>query len=89
MNDSKKYGECSKESTQSDSLKVALTFLAIGAGIGALISLLVSPRSGREIRQAVRGKFDDARRGLNQQTSRLRRTTGQAREKVMPISRTQ
>ena len=88
MNDSKKYGEYSKESTQSDSLKVALTFL-IGAGIGALISLLVSPRSGREIRQAVRGKFDDARRGLNQQTSRLRRTAGQAREKVMPISRTQ
>jgi hypothetical protein len=43
MNDYKKYGEYSKESTQSDNLKVALTFLAIGAGIGALISLLVSP----------------------------------------------
>jgi gas vesicle protein len=89
MNDYKKYGEYSKESTQSHNLKVALTFLAIGAGIGALISLLVSPRSGREIRQAVRGKFDDARRGLNQQTSRLRRTAGQAREKVMSISRPQ
>jgi gas vesicle protein len=82
MNDYKKYGEYSKESSQSDSLKIALTFLAIGAGIGALVFLLVSPRSGPEIRQAVGGKLDDTRRGAT-------RAASHARKKIMPINRTQ
>jgi gas vesicle protein len=93
MNDYKKYGEYSRQMPEGESAKRALLFLGIGIGVGALLSLLVAPRSGPEIRQAVRGKLDDARRGLDQKTSRMRqqarRMAGQAREKVMPISRTQ
>jgi hypothetical protein len=93
MNDYQKYGEYSREVAAGESAKTALLFLGIGIGVGALLSLLLAPRSGSEIRQVVRGKFDDARRGLDRQTSRVReqarRMAGQTREKVMPISRTQ
>jgi len=93
MNHYEKYGEYSRAAAGSDTAKTALIFLSIGIGIGAIISLLLAPSSGSEVRQAVRGKLDDARRGLNRQGSRVRqqasRIAGQAREKVMPISRTQ
>ena len=92
MNHYEKYGEYSR-AAGSDTAKTALIFLGIAIGIGAFISLLLAPHSGPEVRQAVRGKFDDARRGLSRQSSRVRqqasRIAGEAREKVMPISRTQ
>jgi gas vesicle protein len=54
---------------------------------------LLAPRSGQEIREAVRGKLDEARRGVNAQSSRFRqqatKIATQAREKIMPITRTQ
>ena len=94
MNDYQKYGDYnSSPSAGAESARTALIFLSIGMGVGALLSLLLAPRSGPQIREAVRSRFDDTRRGFTRQTSRLReqasRLTGQAREKVMPISRTQ
>jgi gas vesicle protein len=93
MNDYQKYGEYSSECAGAESAKTALIFLSIGIGVGALLSLLLAPRSGREVRQAMRGKLDEARRGVSTQSSRVRhqvsRIAGQAREKIMPISRTQ
>ena len=93
MNNDQKYGEYSNGNEGVESAKSALIFLTIGMGVGALLALLLAPRSGPQIREAVRNKFDDARRGLNRQTSRVRQQTGrlaaQAREKVMPISKTQ
>ncbi len=80
MNHYEKYGEYSRAANASETAKTALIFLGIGIAIGALISLVLAPRSGSEVRQAVRGKLDDARRGLSRQSSRVR-------EKVMPISR--
>jgi hypothetical protein len=81
MNQYEKYGEYSRAAGAFDTAKTALIFLGIGIGIGALISLLVAPWSGSEVRQALRGKLDDARRGLSRQSSGVR-------QKVMPISRT-
>ena len=92
MNDYQKYGEYDSSAVKgAESAKTALIFLGIGMGVGALLSLLLAPRSGPEIREAMRTKLDDTRRGLNRQTSRLRqqasRLAGQARERVMPIGR--
>jgi gas vesicle protein len=93
MSDYQKYGEYSSEYAGAESAKTALIFLSIGIGVGALLSLLLSPRSGPQVRQAVRGKLDEARRGVSAQSSRVRdqatRIVGQAREKIMPIGRTQ
>lgn len=93
MNDYKKYGDYSAgQSSKAESARTAITFLLIGAGIGALFSLLLAPKSGSELRQTFRDILDDALSGIGEQTSRLRRRTskiaGQARAKVMPIRKT-
>jgi len=73
MNDYPQNSEYNNSaSTGAESAKTALIFLSIGIGVGALLSLLLAPRSGPEIREAVRSKLDDTRRGWNRQTSRLR-----------------
>jgi gas vesicle protein len=93
MTEYAKYGDYTKQNEQPENLKTAITFLAIGAGVGALISLLLAPRSGPETREAIRDTLDSARRGLTEHASKLRSKTfeaaDQARQRVMPISRTQ
>jgi gas vesicle protein len=91
MNDYKKYGEYSQQtSSVAQSCGRGLGLFAIGAGIGALLSLLFAPRSGREIRGEIAGKFGVLRRGVTEQTSRLRQRgseiVAQGREKVVPMS---
>lgn len=91
MNDYKKYGEYSRQSSSSgQSCGLGLGFFALGAGIGALISLLFAPLSGREMRTEIANKFGIVRRGVSEQTSRLRQRSsqiaGQGREKVVPMS---
>jgi gas vesicle protein len=39
---------------------IAVTFLFIGLGIGALAALLFAPRSGRQMRKLLRRKYEDA-----------------------------
>jgi gas vesicle protein len=40
---------------------LALTFLFIGLGAGALLGLLFAPKSGKQIRRTLRRKYEDAR----------------------------
>jgi gas vesicle protein len=40
---------------------VAVTFLLIGLGAGALIALLFAPKSGKHLRRDLRRKYEDAR----------------------------
>lgn len=47
------------------SLGVALTFLFIGLGAGALSALLFAPRSGKQTRRMLRRKYEDAREVLD------------------------
>lgn len=91
MNDYKKYGEYSqKTSSAGRNCGRELGFFALGAGIGGLVSLLFAPRSGREIRGEVANKFGILRRGVSEQTFRLRQRgseiAGLGREKVVPMS---
>ena len=39
----------------------ALGFLAIGLGVGALVALLITPKTGKQVRRDVRRKYEDAR----------------------------
>jgi len=90
MSNYAKYGEYSaEECSRAEHAKTAIVFLMIGAVLGTLLAMLLAPRSGPELRRAVQDKFDEARRGLEEQASRVRRRAtklaGQAREKVRPI----
>jgi gas vesicle protein len=49
------------ESSEHGSGGVAVTFLLIGLGAGALIALLFAPKSGKHLRRDLRRKYEDAR----------------------------
>ncbi len=66
---------------------VALTFLLIGLGAGALAALLFAPKSGRQVRRMLRRTYDAAVGGLNQEADNLSEWANTAKEKVTPIAR--
>lgn len=49
------------ESSNKSSVGTAVTFLMIGVGAGALIALLIAPKTGKQMRKDLRRKYDDAR----------------------------
>ncbi len=69
-----------------------LTFLFVGFGLGALTALLLAPTSGRQMRKAIRRRYEDARESIEdfgeQATEYLNRGAewaNAAREKVTPV----
>lgn len=48
-------------SEKSNGAGTAITFLMIGLGAGALIALLMTPKTGKQMRRDLRRKYDDAR----------------------------
>lgn len=40
---------------------LALTFLFVGLGAGALVGLLFAPKSGKQMRRTLKRKYEDAR----------------------------
>jgi gas vesicle protein len=49
------------ESSDKSTAGVAVTFLLIGLGAGALVALLLAPKTGKQLRRDLRRKYDDAR----------------------------
>lgn len=49
------------ESSEHSNVGTAVTFLMIGLGAGALLALMLAPKSGKQMRRDLRRKFDDAR----------------------------
>jgi gas vesicle protein len=49
------------ETSEKSTTGTAVTFLMIGLGAGALIALLLAPKSGKQMRKDLRRKYDDAR----------------------------
>ena len=48
----------------NSSVGTAVTFLMIGLGAGALVALMLAPKTGRQMRKDLRRKFDDAKDSL-------------------------
>ncbi len=51
-------------SEKSSGAGTAITFLMIGLGAGALVALLLAPKTGKQMRRELRRKYDDARETL-------------------------
>jgi gas vesicle protein len=49
------------ESSDKSNVGTAVTFLMIGVGAGALIALMLAPKTGKQMRKDLRRKYDDAR----------------------------
>ncbi len=51
----------------SDSLRTtatAVTFFIIGAGVGALVALMLAPKSGKQLRKDIQRGYEDAKDAL-------------------------
>ena len=49
------------ESSESGQIGTAITFLLIGLGAGALMGLLLAPKTGRQLRKDLRRGYEDAK----------------------------
>jgi gas vesicle protein len=72
----------------------AFGFLAIGLGIGALAALLVTPKTGRQVRKEVRRRYEDARDAVGEFSDRAsdlwdhrEEWADAARKKAEPVTR--
>jgi gas vesicle protein len=73
---------------------MALGFLAIGLGLGALAAFLITPKTGKQLRKDVRRRYEDARDAVGDFSERAsdiwdRRDefANAARRKVEPVTR--
>ena len=61
MNDEVREFEPNGEYEESSSFGLGLTMLFIGLAAGALVALLLTPKTGKEMRRTLRRKYEDAR----------------------------
>jgi gas vesicle protein len=88
----------SYESSDKSTAGTAVTFLLIGLGAGALVALLLAPKTGKQMRKDLRRKYDDARDAMedfaeeakervNEVVERGSEWVETARERVEPLSK--
>jgi gas vesicle protein len=58
----------------------AVTFLLIGMGAGALVALLLAPKSGKQLRRDIRRKYEDARGAVEDFADETKDRVGEALE---------
>jgi len=92
MTDYERIGDY-QESGRS-SVGLAVTFLLIGLGAGALLGLLFAPKSGRQMRRSLRRKYEDARDAIEDMGEQASdaidkgvQWASTAKEKVAPLGR--
>jgi gas vesicle protein len=54
------------ESSEDSNVGTAITFLLIGLGAGALLGLLLAPKTGKQLRRDLRRGYEDARDSLGE-----------------------
>lgn len=52
------------ETSNKSNVGTAITFLMIGVGAGALVALLLAPKTGKQVRKELKRRYDDARETL-------------------------
>jgi gas vesicle protein len=74
MNEYQRYGDYSQQGYESSGTGAGsvITSLLIGAGIGALIALLFTPKNGNELRRAIGRGYRKTVDGVSQRTRELR-----------------
>lgn len=87
MSDYESFGDY--QPSERGSLGVALTFLFIGMGVGALTALLFAPKSGKQMRHTLRRAYEDTVENINEQAESIYERGSEfaeaARSKVRPL----
>jgi gas vesicle protein len=74
------------EASAQGGVGTAITFLLIGLGAGTLIGLLFAPRSGKQMRGALRRRYQHARGNLEDWAGDARQTVGEALERGADVA---
>ena len=75
MNEYAKYGDYTEQSlteTSGHNVGASVSWLLAGIGIGATAAVLLTPRSGRELRADIAEGFRNTVSGMSQRTKELR-----------------
>lgn len=54
------------ESSEGSNVGTAITFLLIGLGAGALVGLLLAPKTGKQLRKDLRRGYEEARESIGE-----------------------
>jgi len=67
------------ESSEGSNVGTAITFLLIGLGAGALVGLLLAPKSGKQLRRDIERGYEDAKDAVGEWAEE---TAEKAKERV-------
>ena len=70
------------ESAEKSGVGTAVTFLMIGVGAGALVALLLAPKSGKQMRRDLRRRVEGAREAIQDWSDEARDRVQDARDRV-------
>jgi gas vesicle protein len=94
MTDFERFDDFETREEGSSALPWAITFLLIGLGIGAVTALLLTPKTGTQMRRMLRRKYEDARERVDdlqdkagEWVDRGGKWAKQARSRVAPIAK--
>jgi gas vesicle protein len=54
------------ESSDSNNVGTAITFLLIGLGAGTVLGMLLAPKAGKQLRRDLRRGYEDARDSIDE-----------------------
>jgi gas vesicle protein len=70
------------ESSESNSVGTAITFLLIGLGAGALVALALTPKTGKQFRRDLKRGYNDARETLEDWTEEAKDRVRDVKERA-------
>jgi gas vesicle protein len=76
----------SYESSEESNVGTAITFLLIGLGAGALLGVLLAPKSGKALRRDLRRGYEDARDSLGEWADEAREHVRDAGDRLRDVA---
>jgi gas vesicle protein len=74
------------ESSDSNTVGTAITFLLIGLGAGALAGLLLAPKAGKQLRRDLKRGFEDAKETLDDWTDEAKDRVRDVQDRVRDVA---
>jgi gas vesicle protein len=74
------------ESSDSNTVGTAITFLLIGLGAGALAGLLLAPKTGKQMRRDLKRGYEDAKETLDDWTEEAKDRVRDVQDRVRDVA---